>query len=112
MKIVNTKSYDNTVKKLSRHTKEKVNLKIIREIIENNDTFNSLKTNLIALMYGFERMKYENSCFYSFNLCKNGGKIRLIVYPNDNDTSCFDLVYVSFNHYQDFSKDKVIYYDE
>ncbi len=68
MKIVNTKSYDNTVKKLSRYTKEKVNLKIIREIIENNDTFNSLKTNPIALMYGFERMKYENNCFYSFNL--------------------------------------------
>ena len=53
MKIVNTKSYDNTIKKLSRHTKEKVNLKIIREIIENNNTFNSLKTNPIALMYGF-----------------------------------------------------------
>ncbi len=112
MKIINTKSYDNTVKKLNRHIKEKDNLRIIGELIENNENFESLVSNPISAMYGFERLKHSNNCFYSFNLCKNGGKIRLIVYPNDNDTSYIYLVFVSFKHYQDFSKEKVIYYDE
>ena len=62
--------------------------------------------------YHFERLKYDKNDFYSFNLCKNGGKIRLIVKPNENNIIELYLAFISYDHYQDFDIRKVIYYDE
>lgn len=69
-----------------------------------------MQTNPVKDLYGFERLKYQNNKFYSFNLEKNGGTKRLIVFPK-NDLELY-LVFVSFDHYEDFSEKRVIYYDE
>lgn len=110
IEIKYTKSYDNSIKKLRRYNKEKENLTKIIEFIERNDTFIQLTLHPFAKMYGFERLKHDKNEFYSFNLSKNGGVIRLIVLPQ-TDNSIY-LVYISFDHYKDFTKEKVIYYDE
>jgi hypothetical protein len=62
-------------------------------------------------MYGFEPLKYELNGFYSFNLAKNSGLIRLIIKPDDSNNSIY-LVFISYKHYEDFTKERVIYYDE
>ena len=39
------------------------------------------------------------------------GVIRLIIKPCDNGVEV-DLVYISYDHYKDFSEKKVIYYEQ
>lgn len=49
--------------------------------------------------------------YYSFNLSKNGGVIRLIVQSSiDNNSLIF--AFISYDHYRDFSSERVIFYDE
>jgi hypothetical protein len=96
MNIRYTKSYDNTIKKLKRHNKENENNKIIIELIKNSTDFLELSLNPISKMYGFEQLRHELNEFYSFNLCKNGGVIRLIIKPSNLDF--IDLVYISYKH--------------
>ena len=62
-------------------------------------------------MYGFERLKHDKNTFYSFNLSKTGGKIRLIVKPVDDDSIELFLILISYNHYEDFDPKKVLYYE-
>lgn len=62
-------------------------------------------------MYRFERLKYEYNDYYSFNLSKTGGLIRLIIKLNE-DKNAVELSYISYNHYEDFKNGRVIYYDE
>ena len=62
-------------------------------------------------MYGFERLKYDKSDYYSFNPRKKGGIIRLIVKPNSDNTVELFLISISYNHYEDFDPKKVIYYE-
>lgn len=111
MNIIYTKSFDNTYKNLKKYHKEKSNLSDIKELIEEVDTFKGLVSNPFAKMYGFEALKYEKNGYYSFNLSKNGGVIRLIVQPSiDNNSLIF--AFISYDHYRDFSSERVIFYDE
>lgn len=110
IKIKYTKSYDNCLKRLKKYPDVKEKVISIISFIKNVELISDLKNNPIAIMYGFERLKYQNNEFYSFNPNKKG-VIRLIVNV-DIDNNVIYLVYISFNHYKDFSKDKVIYYDE
>ena len=112
MNIIYTKSFDSTNKNLSKHRNEKTNLKIISELIQNTNNFQELKNNPISYRYGFEQLKYDLNEFWSFNLCKNGGVIRLIIKPSNNNDYELYFLFISYSHYKDFSKDKVIYYDE
>lgn len=54
---------------------------------------------------------YDFNGYYSFNLSKSGGVIRLIVKPQDNCV-VMDLVDISNDYYKDFNPKGVIYYDE
>ncbi len=111
VKIIYKKSFDHTVKKLKKHEKEKANLEKILEIIRNCISFDELKKDPLANMYGFEQLKYRYNEFYSFNLEKNGGVFRLIVKPC-LDTICLYLIYICNKHYKDFDMERVIYYEE
>lgn len=108
MRIISTKSYENSVKKLKRHKSELELLDEILSFIKKQPDFISLSSDPLNKMYNFERLKYENNEFYSFRLSKI---IRLLVKPKDNYIELY-LIYVSMDHYKDFNKGKVIYYDE
>lgn len=108
MKVLYTKSYDNTFKNLKKHYKELSELNDILDLINNSTDFNELNNNPLAKLYDFEPLKYQLSEFYSFKL--NNKVIRLIVRPVDNNL--LELSYISYEHYKDFNKKKVIYYDE
>ena len=111
MDIIHTKSFDSSFKKLKRHPIEYTNLFKILDIIENVDDFNQLCNLPQVFIYGFERLKHDKSDYYSFNLKKNGGRIRLIIKPHDNNTIELFLILISYEHYEDFDPKKVIYYE-
>ncbi len=111
MNIKYTKSYDNSIKKIKRHKYEYDNLEKIIKIIRDTRDFKELCSLPIVKKYHFERLKYDLNEFYSFNLCKSGGKIRPIIKPNDDNCVELFLVYISYNHYDDFNIKKVIYYE-
>ena len=108
MKIIYTKSFDKTFKKLKKHHKELGNFNKIIYYLDSVSSFGDLKNDsYIKTLYNFERLKYNNSNYYSFNLSKHSGVIRLIVEEVANDIA---FVYISVNHYKDVSVGKVIYY--
>lgn len=109
--ILYTKSYDRTLKKLNKYQKEKQILMNILDFIRNSGNIQSIKISGLSLMYGFEQLKHNLNRYHSFNLSKNGGVIRLIVYL-DITRECVELLYISYDHYEDFDESKVIYYDE
>lgn len=113
MKIRYSKNYEKGYKELKKkhRTEQLNNLKFINELIKRSLDFNELKNNPLSYMYGFEPLKYNNSGYYSFNLSKHSGVIRLIIRPQDNLIN-IDLVDISNNHYKDFDSKGVIYYDE
>lgn len=113
MNVRYSKNYDKGYKELKKkhRTEQLNNLKDINDLIKNSLDFNELKNNPLAYMYDFEPLKYNNSGYYSFNLSKHGGVIRLIVKPQDNCVN-MDLVDISSDHYKDFDPKGVIYYDE
>ena len=41
--------------------------------------------------------------YYSFNLCKKGGVIRLI-FTIDEYNNIVNLIFISMNHYEDFKR--------
>ena len=111
MNIIYTKSFDATYKYLKKYPKERKNLNDIKELVEEGDTFNDLINNPLAKMYSFEGLKHKKNGYYSFNLAKKGGVIRLIVQPS-SDGKDLIFVFISFDHYKDFSSERVIFYDE
>ena len=111
MIIIHTKNFDTTYKKLKKHKLEYNNLLKILDVIENIDSFNELLLLPQAKLYGFEHLKHDMSDFYSFNLCKNKGTIRLIVKPKENNIVEIYLITISFKHYQDFDPRRVNYYE-
>lgn len=112
MHITYTKSFDNSAKKLKRYRKELANLEDITEKITNHNVFKELQTNpIMTTIYEFEPLKHQNSGFWSFNLERNGGVIRLIVMPSTVENEII-FVYVSYDHYNDFTPDKLRFYDE
>lgn len=111
MNIIHTKSFDSSLKKLKRHHVEYENIFKILDIIENADNFCELCLLPQVSMYSFERLKHDKSDYYSFNPKKKGGRIRLIVKPNDNNTVELFLILVSYEHYEDFDPKRVIFYE-
>lgn len=108
MRIIYTKSYDKTLKNIKKHKKELELLSEILDYIKRQPTFSKMIEDPLNRIYHFERLKYELNEFYSFRLSK---VVRLIVKPKNNDIEV-NLVYISKDHYNDFNKGKVIYYDE
>ena len=105
MLLIYTDNYKKTTKKLKKYNKEKENLDKIIEMLLYTDNFNDVINNPIFNIYGFERLKYKYNNYYSFNLNKNGGKIRLIVKPNENYLILY-LCHISFDHYLDFNLER------
>lgn len=105
MKIIYTKGYNNSYKKLKNHHKEKEELNMILDYLRSMSDFSSIINDSIAKIYGFERLKHKYSEFYSLRLSKT---IRLIIRPKDNDIELY-LIYISMKHYDDFDIGKVIY---
>lgn len=88
-------------KKLAKHYEARKMLEKILLHIKETLSYEDLSLNPISKMYGFEALKHEMSGFYSFNLCKNGGTIRLIC-QIDVRKNTVRLLYISMNHYIDF----------
>ena len=65
----------------------------------------------MTTIYKFGPLRHQNSGFWSFNLAKNGGVIRLIVMPSTVENEIV-FVYVSYDHYNDFTPAKLRFYDE
>ena len=97
-------NFKNEPKKLKRYHEEQATLEKILVLIKESTSFDSLEANPLSIMYGFEPLKYELSGFYSFNLCKNGGCIRLILLVNTEE-KIVSLEYITMNHYIDFKEE-------
>lgn len=92
--------YKNSYKGIKNKHKEKDTLELIINHIKLCKDFQCLSTHPVSLMYGFEPLKYELNGYYSFNLNKNIGVVRLIVSTDSNEI--LRLEFVSVNHYDDF----------
>lgn len=104
MKIEYGEKYKNSIKNIKNRHKEKKTLDMIMNHIKQCTDFQDLKTNPISMMFEYEPLKYELNGYHSFNLNKNGGKIRLIFSVESNEL--LTLEYVSVEHYEDF-KNKI-----
>lgn len=93
--------FKNEEKKLKRHHNELNQYEKIKTHIKECRDYNELQNHPISTIYGFEQLKYEFSGYYSFNLSKNGGVIRLIC-SIDKNKNCLKLEFISTNHYKDF----------
>ena len=96
-------NFKNQEKKLKKNKKEYEMYNKIIDHIKMCRNFDELRFSPISLMYGFEPLKYECNGYYSFNLSKKGGVIRLIVSIGEDDT-VLNLDYISMDHYNDFKK--------
>ena len=101
MKIVYGQLYKNSKKNIRKHYNEQDTLDMIINHIKQCINFIELKNNPISIMYGYEQLKYELNDYHSFNLCKKGGKIRLI-FSVDETLNQICLEYISNDHYIDF----------
>lgn len=90
-------------KNIKKHYLEREMLEKIKNHIKQSKNFFELMTNPISKMYGYEALKYELNEYYSFNLCKNGGKIRLI-FSVEAHINQVCLEFISLNHYEDFKQ--------
>lgn len=99
-------------KKLKRHYKEQDILDKIITHIKICKNYDELKNHIISKQYNFEKLKYNLGEYFSFNLNKKGGKIRLICRVNIEENKV-KIEYISLNHYKDFKsrweneKDKI-----
>lgn len=93
--------YKRSEKNIKKHYNEQNTLNKIKNHIKICNSFTDLKNNPISKIYGYESLKHDLSGYYSFNLCKNGGKIRLIFSVNESKNEII-LEYISVNHYTDF----------
>ncbi len=86
MKVLYTKSYDKGLKELKKKRKTEIlnNLDEIILLLKSIQIFDELKTNDIAALYGYEQLKYGLNEYYSCNLSKNKGIIRLLIQPKEN----------------------------
>ena len=101
--IERDENFKKELKKLKKHNEEQQNFDKIHNLFKMSEFVTEIENNPIYRQYGFEYLKHELSGFASFNLCKNGGKIRLIC-KIDKDNNAIRLIYISLNHYEDFKK--------
>lgn len=104
MKIVR-EDFKNEEKKLKKYFNEKNNYEKIIMHIRTVNTYKELYNHPFSIMYGFERLKYFEDEYYSFNLGKNGGVIRLI-FKIDKVNNAVILKFISMHHYDDFKRKK------
>ncbi len=95
--------FTNQEKKLKNNRQELETYNKIINHIKICKNFEDLKQNPISKTYGFEQLKYEFGNYYSFNLSKKGGVIRLIVSEGENHEE-LNLVFISMDHYKDFRR--------
>lgn len=98
---LNRGNFKNEEKKLKKHYDEQIILEKNLGHIKRCESHEELCNNPVSLMYGFEELKHEFNGYYSFNLCKKGGVIRLI-FSIDKDV--MKLEFISMNHYDDFKR--------
>ena len=103
--LLDRSTFKNEEKKLKRHYKEKEMLEKIILLIKESSSYDELVVNPFSKMYGFEILRYDMSGYYSFNLCKNGGMIRLIC-RIEKEKNLVILEYITMNHYEDFKRMK------
>ncbi len=108
MKITKHEKYKNQEKKLKRHHENKEIYGKIINLIKQCDTINDLENNCFSKIYGYEALKDDLYGYYSFNLCKNRGRIRLILTVDKKENE-IKLIYISMDHYEDFKKVKKDY---
>jgi len=89
-------------KKLKRYNNEQKMLDKIIIHLKMCKNFKELESNPISKMYGFERLKYSLSDYYSFRLEK-GGVIRLII-SVDEENNIIKIEFISMDHYNDFKR--------
>ncbi len=105
MKILKDEGYKNQEKKLKKFPKEQEIYERIINHIKQCNTITDLENHSFSRMYGYEALKGDLNGYYSFNLCKNRGKIRLIFTVNRKENE-INLLYISTDHYEDFKKVK------
>ena len=103
--IINRDNFKNEEKKLKRFNEEQKRLEKIINYLKLCNSFEELEHDPVAATYDFERLKYELNAYHSFNLCKKGGTIRLIV-SKGKQYDEINLEYISMDHYKDF-KNKI-----
>lgn len=92
-----------TKRKLKRYFNEKNHYDRILEHIKMVKSYDELCNHPFSIMYGFERLKYFKDEYYSFNLGKNKGVIRLI-FKIDRENNVVILKFISMDHYNDFKR--------
>ena len=90
-------------KKLKNRHKELIEFEKVIRHIRNCKTFQELCEHEFSKLYKLELLKEDLTGYYSFNLCKNSGKIRLIFSINE-ELNIIRLVFISTNNYEDFKK--------
>ena len=100
---IQREDFKNEKKKLKKHKKEWENYEKIIIHIRNVKNYNELSIHPFSIMYGFEKLKHFEDEFYSFNLQKNKGVIRLI-FNIDKKSNTVILKYISVKHYEDFKR--------
>ena len=93
--------YKKSEKNIKKKYEQKRTLDMIKNHLKECSNFDELLTHPISIMYGIEALKYELSSYYSFNLCKNKGTVRLIFSVNILLNIVY-LEYISIDHYNDF----------
>lgn len=106
MKIIR-EGFKNEEKKLKKYFNEKDNYEKLIRHIRNINSYAELCVHPFSSMFGFERLKYFDDEYYSFNLGKKGGVIRLI-FKIDKVNNAVILEYISMKHYEDFKRKKGI----
>ena len=102
MKIVRD-DFKNEEKKLKKYFNEKNNYEKILIHIRMVNNYRELCMHPFSIMYGFEKLKYFDDEYYSFNLGKKGGVIRLI-FKIDKVNNAVILKFISMSHYDDFKR--------
>lgn len=72
-------------------------------IFKEDRTFDDLCNNPFYYLYRFEKLKHEMKGYYSCNLQKSDGVIRLI-FKIDKVTNEIGLIFITMNHYEDFKR--------
>ena len=102
---LNTDNLNKEKKKLKKYYIETRQLENILLHLRNCKSYKELYCHPLSKMYGFEELKHEMTGYISFNLCKNGGVIRLIC-SFDKNNNIMKIEFISKKHYKDF-KEKI-----
>lgn len=102
MKLERT-NFKKEEKKLKKYSKEKDNYEKILKHIKNCNSYEEFCNHPFSFMYGLEKLKYFKDEYYSFNLSKNKGVIRLI-FKIDQENNMIILEFISMEHYEDFKR--------